>query len=165
MPVPGSEGGHVLIHAKDPGQAAKELGLTIAQLERHGDMARRKLLEARGGRMRLFRDEKIIASWNGLTIEALAYAAGALNRPDYLSLAERAAHALLRVLDDGQDGLLRVARDGQAKIPAHLADYAAVILGLTELYRATGNALWRGEAARLADRMHRVFLFSLNKIL
>ncbi len=46
-----------------------------------------------------------------------------------------------------------MARRGEAKIGAYLDDYAGVILGLTELYRATGNAYWRGTAERLADRM------------
>jgi uncharacterized protein YyaL (SSP411 family) len=145
------EGGHVLYRTDrddGPPEAAEDSGLE-ARLER----LRRKLLDARDERPRPFRDDKTIASWNGLMIEALAYAGRVLGRDDLLRRAARAARALLHTLVDGEGRLLRVPADGGVPIDAYLEDYAAVSLGFAALYRATGNAVWRGEAARLAEAM------------
>jgi uncharacterized protein YyaL (SSP411 family) len=144
--VPPVSGAYVL-HRTEEGD--EQLEASEARLE----AVRRKLLEARGKRQRPFRDEKAIAAWNGLMIEALAYSGRTLEREDLLRPAARAARALLRTLVDSEGRLLRVAGDGPGKIPAYLEDYGAVILGLAELYRATGNAFWRSEAARLAEQM------------
>ena len=150
---PTLNGAYVLHRTEDGERQLAASGVPSEVLEARLEAVRRKLLEARGKRQRPFRDDKAIASWNGLMIEAFAYAGLALEREDLLRRAERAARALLQTLVDGEGLLLHVARQGQAKGAAYLDDYAAVILGLTELYRGTGNAFWRAEAARLADQM------------
>ena len=53
-----------------------------------------------------------------------------------------------------KDGrLLRTYREGIAKIPAYLEDYAFLAHGLLRLHRATGEARWLQEARSLVDRM------------
>ena len=57
--------------------------------------ARRKLFEAREKRIHPGRDEKVLASWNGLMLAAFAEAARALDRDDYRKVTERTCHLLL----------------------------------------------------------------------
>src|SRR5262249_26480066 len=52
--------------------------------------ARGKLLARRAARVRPATDDKVLADWNGLMIAALALAASAFDRPEWLALAKRA---------------------------------------------------------------------------
>ncbi len=150
---PPLHGAYVLHRSGGEADRLAALGLSGAALDARLSALRDTLLAARGKRQTPFRDDKSVAAWNGLMIEALAYAGVALEREDFLRQAARAGWALQRTMIDGEGRLLRVANGGQARIAAYLEDYAAVILGFTALYRASGNASWRAEAARLAERM------------
>lgn len=53
-----------------------------------------------------------------------------------------------------RDGtLLRTYRDGEAKLPGYLDDYAYFAQGLTELYLATSDRRWLDQADRLAETL------------
>ncbi len=111
---------------------------------------RRRLFELRERRPKPLRDDKAIASWNGLLLAALAEAGRRLERRDYLEAAERLAEFLLGPLSDDEGRLLRTYREGQAKNTGFLDDYADVSNGLYELHVATGELRWLEEANRLA---------------
>ena len=97
---------------------------------------RAKLLKARSQREYPHLDDKIIAAWNGLMIEGLAYAGRKLDEPKYVHAAQRAADYLLdAMMQDSR--LLRSSRNGQAKLDGYLNDYAFVAKGMVELHRAT----------------------------
>ena len=97
--------------------------------------ARAKLLAARNLRVWPGRDEKILASWNGLLIKGLAIAGRALDRPDFIDAATAAVdfirHKLWR---DGR--LLATYKDGKAHLPAYLDDYAFLADALLELLQS-----------------------------
>jgi uncharacterized protein YyaL (SSP411 family) len=110
---------------------------------------RAALLAARDARPQPARDDKVLASWNGLALAAFAEAARRLGRVDYLDVANALADFLLGPLSrDGR--LLRSWRDGTARIDGYLEDYACVANGLLELYTATGDLSRLEEARRLA---------------
>ena len=132
---------------------AKESGMSVPGMFRHVDAIRKKLLAARLARPQPFLDDKFITSWNGLAIEALAYAGGTWDEKRFVRLASRAACDLLDKLRDTGGNLLHVARGGVAKLPAYLDDYGAAILGLVELHRVTGEIRWREEAERIGRAM------------
>jgi hypothetical protein len=111
------------------------------------------LLSERLKRPQPLLDDKSITSWNGLMIEALAYAGGVLKNDEYVRMASNAADDLLKTLRDDGGDLLHVARGGRAKLDAYLDDYAAAILGLVELHRVTGNKRWLEEADRIGNAM------------
>jgi uncharacterized protein YyaL (SSP411 family) len=114
------------------------------------DELRRRLWELREQRSKPARDDKAIASWNGLALAALAEAGRRLERPDFVEAARRVAEFLLGPLS-GEDGrLLRTFREGRAKNTGFLEDYADVARGLLELHVATGELRWLEEANRLA---------------
>jgi uncharacterized protein YyaL (SSP411 family) len=111
---------------------------------------RRRLWEIREGRPKPARDDKAIASWNGLALAALAEAGRRLGRPDFVEAARRVAEFLLGPLSDGEGRLLRSYREGRAKTTGFLEDYADTARGLLELHVATGEPRWLEEARRLA---------------
>src|SRR5215203_1939043 len=111
---------------------------------------RRRLWEVREERPKPARDDKAIASWNGLALAALAEAGRRLERADFLDAARRIGEFLLGPLSDGEGRLLRSYRDGRAKHTGFLEDYADVAHGLLELHVATGELRWLEEANRLA---------------
>ena len=111
--------------------------------------ARQKLFDARTPRVRPARDEKVLASWNGLMLRAMAEAARAFDDAA-LHEASLSAGAFLRreMLRDGR--VLRSWRDGAAKIPGFLEDHAAVALGFIALYQLTFDRSWLDDALALA---------------
>ncbi|WP_138443286.1 thioredoxin domain-containing protein [Sinomonas susongensis] len=129
-----------------PLHAGRELGPEERELlERH----RAALLAARSRRTPPGRDDKVVAGWNGLAVAALADAAWALERPELLDEARRAAELLATVHWDGER-LLRVSHAGSAAgIEGLLADYAGCAEGAFALYAATGEERWYAWAEEL----------------
>ena len=113
---------------------------------------RTKLLEVRNKREFPRRDDKVLASWNGLMISALAHAGKELEEPRYTKAATSAAEFLTKYLVR-DDELQRSWRDGEAKLPGYLDDYAYVIDGLLELNEATKEQRWLDQARQLTDVM------------
>ncbi|HUJ92544.1 MAG TPA: thioredoxin domain-containing protein [Gaiellaceae bacterium] len=113
------------------------------------DDERAALLAARELRPKPLRDDKAIASWNGLMLAALAEAGRRLERADWLAAATALAGFLLGPLSSG-GRLHRTWRDGVAKGTGYLEDYANVAHGLYELHVATGDRRWLDESRRLA---------------
>src|SRR5436190_3039333 len=110
---------------------------------------RERLLAIRAERPQPGRDDKAIASWNGLALAALAEAGRRLDRADWVDAARRLAEFLLGPLSS--DGRLhRSFRAGRATGTGYLDDYANVAHGLYELHVATGELRWLDEAHRLA---------------
>ncbi len=118
-------GASVLSVAAKVAEIAKEIGedepTTAARIEE----ARAKLFAARGRRKPPFRDEKVIASWNGLMIGALAEAGGALGDAALSMLARRTLETLEKRLWK-RGTLFRIRKDGETKTPGFLEDYADV---------------------------------------
>ncbi|MCY4085419.1 MAG: thioredoxin domain-containing protein [Actinomycetia bacterium] len=108
------------------------------------------LLAARDERPQPFRDEKVLAGWNGLALGAFADAGSRLGRPDYVEAARGLAEFLLGTMSTEDGRLWRTALGRTARISAYLEDYANVAGGLLELYTATGEVRWIEEARRLA---------------
>jgi len=111
---------------------------------------RARLFEERERRRKPLRDDKAIASWNGLTLTALAEAGRRLGRDDYLDAARSLGEFLLGPLSTAKGRLYRSWRAGQAKHAGVLEDYADVANGLYELHIATGELRWLEESRRLA---------------
>ncbi|MYA35180.1 MAG: thioredoxin domain-containing protein [Gammaproteobacteria bacterium] len=85
------------------------------------------------------RDDKVIAGWAGAMISALCQAAWALDRPDWLDAAERAANHLCRSNIDADGGLRRIWLHGSTSIDGQLEDYANLALALLQLFDVTGK--------------------------
>jgi uncharacterized protein YyaL (SSP411 family) len=156
-----------------------EQGASVLQLRADPDDAsrharvRRALLAARASRVRPFRDDKVVAAWNGLAIAALAEAGELLDRSDYIEAATAAGDLLVAVhLGDRSPRraieteelpgrapvgappvwLARTSRDGRPGLSAGvLEDYADVADGFLTLYAVTGDDSWLTFAGLLLD--------------
>ncbi len=140
-PMPEGEGG--VLYVKTP---PAELRDRMAPL-------RQRVLAARAERPYPLLDDKVLAAWNGMMIEAYARGFAVLGDPEYRQAAERAADFALEHLRREDGGLWRVHRLGISRQEAYLDDYAFLTRGLTALYRATGEARWLQAAHELSDEM------------
>lgn len=114
--------------------------------------ARQRLLEIREAREQPGRDEKILTSWNALTIRGLAIAAQRLNRADCLEAAERALD-FIRDRQWREGRLLAVYRDGRSRYDAYLDDYAFLAAALLELLQCRWKDADLGFLRDVADAM------------
>jgi uncharacterized protein YyaL (SSP411 family) len=83
----------------------------------------------------------------------MAKAGSAFREPRYERAAARAASFLLDELRSEEGTLLHVWREGKARVPAFLDDYAFVERGLLVLHHESGEKRWLEEAERLAEEM------------
>ncbi len=111
---------------------------------------RARLLAQRELRPQPGLDDKVLASWNGLALAALAEGARRLERDDWLAAARGVAEFLLGPLSRANGRLSRSWRDGKVSGEGFLDDYANAAHGLLELHVATGELRWLTEARRLA---------------
>ena len=128
-----------------------EHGMSTLQLrhdpddERRWERIRADLHRARAMRPHPGRDDKVVASWNGLAIAALAEAGALLDEPGWVEAAIGAADLIIAVHlgahDD--DRLCRTSRDGRAgSSEGVLDDYGGVAEGFLALYQVTGDEVW-----------------------
>jgi len=115
--------------------------------------ARRKLFDIREQRVHPHRDEKVLASWNGLMLAAFAEASRALGREDYRQAALRNATFLWENMRQQDGKLLHSYLDGRARFNAYLEDYSYLIEGFLELYQTVFDPRWYQAAKQLAETM------------
>jgi uncharacterized protein len=114
--------------------------------------ARQALFREREKRIKPFRDEKVITSWNGLMLSGLAEAIRISPRPAYLEAANRTLQFIFtKLFQEGR--LLHTYKDGKAKLLAYLDDYAFLAVGLLDLYETTFETSALGRAIELAETM------------
>jgi uncharacterized protein len=115
------------------------------------ERVRTALLAARTQRPQPARDDKVVTSWNGMAMLALAEAGSTLGRPDWVTAAAEVADLLLRLhVVDGR--LRRSSREGKVGAAAGvLEDHGCLAEGLLGLHQATGEARWLSAAADVLD--------------
>ncbi len=116
------------------------------------ESARRKLFAAREQRVRPGRDEKILTSWNGLMIQAMAHAGRVLERPDFIASAERAMDFIHAQLWRNRR-LLATHKDGKSHLNAYLDDHVFLIAAALELLQARFRRSDLDFAMALADNV------------
>lgn len=174
------EGKTVLQRALDDSSLAARFKLDLQTVPAKLADCHSRLLSARASRVRPGTDDKVLTSWNGLMLATLAEAARVIAsheaavqshangeeiasadyRPPrndmYYKLATRNAEFLLSNLRP--NGKLKHSwREGKTTDEVFLEDYAALILGLLELYQTDFNVKWFASAKILADEMINLF--------
>jgi hypothetical protein len=109
------------------------------------------LFNRREKRVHPYKDDKILADWNGLMIAALAKGARAFGEPGLLRAASRAANFILSRMRSANGRLLHRYREKEAAIPAMLDDYAYMTWGLLELYESSFEASYLKAALELTQ--------------
>jgi len=124
------EGKTILNRLRHPGLADAETEALLAR-------CREKLFAARAPRVRPGLDDKVLADWNGLMIAALAQAGLAFERPEWIALAERAFAFVQQHMAAPEGRLFHSWRDGKARHPASVDDYANLCRAALALHEAT----------------------------
>ena len=116
--------------------------------------AKKKLFAVRAQRVRPHLDDKILASWNGLMLGALARASVVLKDDTYRAAAEKNLVFLQSKLWDAKTKTLYHRwRDGERDHAQLLDDYAFLLSGVIELYEVTLDPKHLDFALALADSM------------
>ncbi|SVB06237.1 uncharacterized protein METZ01_LOCUS159091, partial [marine metagenome] len=125
---------------------AKKLGLTEDTVITEVNTARKKLLQERSKRIRPLLDDKVLTSWNGLMISAMAKTGRVLEDTNRIAKAEKAMKFILSTLKTPEGKLLRRFRDGEARYDGYLFDYSSIAVACLELYEATYDTKYILEA-------------------
>jgi uncharacterized protein YyaL (SSP411 family) len=167
--APNFEGRWHLYVAQPIEAVAARLARPLADVERDLGCARAKLAAARGRRVRPGRDDKILTSWNGLMIGALARAARVFERSDWLAAAHDALDFLrAEVWRDSR--LYATWQAGRARHAGYLDDYAFLLAAALESMQAQFRrgdydfalALADALLARFEDKAHGGFYFTAH---
>ncbi|KHD36794.1 thioredoxin [Clostridium acetobutylicum] len=124
---------------------------------------RKKLFDYREKRIHPYKDDKILTSWNGLIIAALAFGGRSLKNETYINAAEKAVTFIFTKLIDANGRLLSRYRHGEASIKGYLTDYSFLIWGLIELYEATYKSEYIEKAIKLNNDLIKYFWDDKNK--
>ena len=152
------KGKNVLYESRSLADAVKKFGKTEAQISQILTAAKQKLFAHRSLRPPPPVDTKIITSWNGLMISALAKASQVLHERRYLEAANRAKSFLEVHLYQATSGKLkRRYRAESADIDGYLDDYAFLNQGLLDLYEASFDVHLLPWAIRLQQTQDHLF--------
>ncbi|HEY5021508.1 MAG TPA: thioredoxin domain-containing protein, partial [Gemmatimonadaceae bacterium] len=144
------EGKSILFVQGDHRVAATRAGVDEEMLDAVLARARRILYDARAKRVWPTRDEKILASWNGLMLRGVATAARVFDRKDFRELAIRNAEFLWReMVRKGR--VMRSHKEGVTRISGFLEDHAAVALGFLAVYDITFDQRWVERAEEITS--------------
>jgi uncharacterized protein YyaL (SSP411 family) len=133
-------------------KVSESYGMKVKDLERLLDEGRKKLSAEREKRVRPGRDEKVLASWNGLMISGFTDGFKISGDDLYLNAAKDAARFILtKMRREGQ--LMRVYREGRCHTKGYADDYAFFIQALVDLYESTFDPEWLRNAHELNERM------------
>jgi uncharacterized protein len=139
-----------------------EHGASTLQLRSDHDQVRladvrERLRMARDQRSRPGRDDKVVAAWNALLVDALVQAAMVFARSDWLQIATEAAEYVWQL--HWQDGRLRrTSRDGAAgEASGILEDYAAFALAAVRLAAVHAEPMWLTRAEQLLEVIMKQF--------
>jgi hypothetical protein len=133
-------------------ELSESVGISEKKVTQLLSQAKEKLLLARKKRPQPFRDEKIVASSNGFAIHALALAGRAFEESRYVDMAIKTGYFLKdKLWIKGK--LLRRYCDGEARFPAGLDDYAALIKGALTLFETGCGTEFLQWALDLTERV------------
>jgi len=119
--------------------------------------AKKILLKERRKRKRPHLDDKILTSWNALTISSMALGYQVLKEKKFLNAAESSARLILNELWN-KNKLYRYFRNGRSQTVGFLEDYAFLVSALIDLYETTFNLEYLKIGLEINQSMIDVFL-------
>ena len=157
MTSKGQLDGRNVLHLNMKVEALAEMeNIPIFEADHILKKGKKTLFEARRKRTCPDTDKKIITSWNGLMITALATGYSVLGEEKYIKTAKRCAEFIWS--EQWKDGkLYRIYKDGKSSIAGCLEDYAYFFEALITLYETSLQSEWLGKARQLADAMIKEF--------
>ncbi len=156
-------GKNILFVAHTIAETGKHFDISLKKTEDLIHKAKQALFGERSKRPRPHLDDKILTSWNGLTISAMARACQVLDDKTYLFAAQKAARFIRENLyEEENNRLYRRWRDGERNIPGTSEDYSFMVQGLIDLYESDFDPQWLKWAFELSDTLIRRFFDTKN---
>ena len=146
-----------ILHFKKPRES-----LSVEEEKAVGEILK-KLARARAKRIAPATDDKILASWNGLMIGAMARAGQLMNEPKYLKAARKAHNFVKAKLWDEKAGrLYHRWRAGERDETVQAESYLLFLAGTRKLYEASLEKDDLVLAVKLAEGAKQLFYDEKN---
>jgi uncharacterized protein YyaL (SSP411 family) len=142
---------YILIRTEENKTFAALHHLSEKELETKVNNWKQILLKERSLRIRPGLDDKILTSWNAMTITGLLSCYKAFGDSEYLEMALSNANFLKQNLMGHDNHLFHSYKNNQAKIHGFLEDYAFTIKAFTAIFETTGQKEWLDLAGKLTD--------------
>ena len=154
---------NILFLAHSLSEVAQKCGKSEEEIRLVLEESKKRLFEVRAHRPRQQLDDKVLTSWNGLMISALARASSILAEEKYLKGSERAATFIQnRLYEPKNCQLYRSWRKEERKVKGIADDYAFLTQGLIDLYESSFEPRWLEWAIELAEEQNKRF-FDLER--
>jgi uncharacterized protein len=165
------EGKNILCVSKPLEDIAKQFNISLADAKSSLGASKKILLTKRNKRTRPGTDDKILLGWNALLLKAFCNAYAVLQEDKYKLAAEDLYEFIEKSFTTKDSDYYHTYKNGEAKYPAFLDDYAYVIEACIHLQEITGNEKYLHRAKELAahvfenfsDEDSNYFFFTSNK--
>lgn len=162
---------YILMRAIDDRSFAGKHQIPVEDLRFKIGNWKQTLLKEREKRVRPGLDDKILTSWNAMTISGLVCAFQAFGDSEYLDLALSNARFLKQKMMNREGKIFRTYKKNRAKIDGFLEDYAFTIDAFTSIFESTGQKEWLDAAQQLTefafqeffDEQKSIFYFTANQ--
>lgn len=144
------DGVNILYKTRSDEELEKLTSKSIREIEQVIKGCNDRLLSARANRVRPGLDDKMITSWNALTIKAYADAYLVLGNGNYLAIAKSAADFIMNTMWQ-KDSLFRIHKNGVTSIKGFAEDYATTCEAFIRLYEACSDEVYINFAKQILD--------------
>lgn len=144
------DGVNILYKTRSDEELEKLTSKSISEIEQVIKGCNDRLLSARANRVRPGLDDKMITSWNALTIKAYADAYLVLGNGNYLAIAKSAADFIMNTMWQ-KDSLFRIHKNGVTSIKGFAEDYATTCEAFIRLYEACSDEVYINFAKQILD--------------
>lgn len=129
----------------------KKFNISQEELDKKVTSWKTTLLKTRAKKDRPRLDDKILTSWNALTLKGYIDAFRVFDNKHYLERALKIANFIDKVQYKSDGSLYRNYKNGKSSINAYLIDYATTIDAFISLYGVTLDEQWLNTAKKLTD--------------
>lgn len=150
------EGKYILLREENDEKAAENLKIDVQTYQSALATLNSTLLQIRGTRERPGLDDKVLCSWNALTISGLCAASRSLNNTEYKQMAIECADFLWKEMQ-AEGKLKHTYKNGKARVEGHLDDYAFFAAAYLNLYQLTFDEAYIEKAQLLCNTAIELF--------
>ncbi len=130
-------------------EVAKQFNISLGDAKTSIESSKKILLAERNKRVRPSTDDKILLGWNALLITAFCKAYAVLQEDKYKIAAEELFQFIEQFFIEKDNRYYHTYKNGEAKYPAFLDDYAYLIEACIHLQEITGNEAYLYKAKEL----------------
>ncbi len=138
-------------------EVAKQFNISLADAKNNIEASKKVLLKRRNERIRPSTDDKILLGWNALLITAFCKAYAILQDDKYTVEAEALFDFIEKSFTNDSGDYYHTFKNGEAKYPAFLDDYAYLIEACIHLQEITAKEKYLHKAKELTGYVFQNF--------